>query len=346
MSQTVEDTQLHTAAQTQTSEHHVPVMLETCLEHLQVQPQRWYVDATFGAGGHSRALLKTGANVMAIDQDPLAQQYARAIPLAEVRFRFLVGNFRTMDTLVARSQPAVQEIWGVLLDLGVSSMQLDQAERGFAFRHEGALDMRMSQTGLSAADVVNEYSQEDLANIIYRYGEERHSRRIARKIVEERAKKTITTTEELTEIIFAAYPSARGARTQARTRGGTRSKRRDHPARRTFQALRIHVNDELAALEDALAAAERLLCSGGRLVVMSYHSLEDRIVKHHFKESLSLDVITKKPSQASEQEITDNPRARSAKLRVAQKRAEPKALAFASHPSPALYSHSAEVPRS
>lgn len=292
---------------------HIPVMLETCLEQLHIQPQRWYVDGTFGAGGHSRAILKTGANVMAIDQDPLARQYARAIPLAEVRFRFLVGNFRMMDTLVAHSEPIVEKIWGVLLDLGVSSMQLDQAERGFAFRHEGALDMRMSQDGPSAADVVNEYSQEDLATIIYRYGEERHSRRIARKIVEERAKKTITTTEELSEIIFAAYP-----------RGNSRNKRRDHPARRTFQALRIHVNDELGALEDALSAAERILSSGGRLVVMSYHSLEDRIVKHHFKESLSLDIITKKPLQASEEEIAANPRARSAKLRVAEKRHEPK----------------------
>lgn len=183
-------------------------------------------------------------------------------------------------------------------------MQLDEAERGFSFRHPGPLDMRMGPTGLCAADLVNSASQEELASVIFRYGEERYSRRIARRIVEARAKAPITTTDELAEIIARAYPPG---------------PRRDHPARRTFQALRVAVNDELGALERALAAAERALAPGGRLVVLTYHSLEDRIVKRAFKSSALLTPLTKKPLTASPEEVAANPRARAAKLRAAER---------------------------
>jgi len=195
---------------------------------------------------------------------------------------------------------------GVLLDLGLSSMQLE-AERGFAFRESGPLDMRMSRHGESAADIVNSYDTETLAELLYRYGEERYSRRIARAIIAARSEAQITRTEQLVEIIQRAYP------------GGPR---RDHPARRTFQALRIAVNDELGALETALAGSERCLLPGGRLVVISYHSLEDRIVKRFIRASTQLEALHKRPLTASRAEIEANPRARSAKLRSAERRGE------------------------
>ena len=283
-------------------------MLEECLEGLALKENRWYIDATFGAGGHTRALLRRGVCVLAIDQDPHTTVYLDALreellPQTMNKLRSFHGNFRSLDRFARDA--GVSPVAGVLFDLGVSSMQLDEGERGFAFRQNGPLDMRMSETGESAADVVNTYSQEDLAALIYKYGEERHSRRLARAIVEARAAQPITTTQDLVTIIQDAYP------------GGYR---REHPARRTFQALRLHVNDELGALEDALSAAERSLEDGGRLVVLSYHSLEDRIVKHFVRGSGTLTALTKRPLTASEAEIERNPRARSAKLRVAEKR--------------------------
>ncbi len=285
---------------------HVPVMLNACLDGLDVRPGCWYVDGTFGAGGHSRALLEAGASVLAIDQDPSVKTFAEQIAAqqaAQERFVFVAGNFRHLDEHVARA--GLTTVAGVLLDLGVSSMQLDEAERGFAFRQEGPLDMRMGTGTPSAAEVVNEYPQDELAAIIYRYGEERHSRRVARRIVEAREREEITTTEQLAEIVASAYPPGR---------------RREHPARRTFQALRIFVNDELGALEDGLAAAARVLEVDGRLVVLSYHSLEDRIVKHTAKGDDGLEPVHKKPLTASDKEISQNPRARSAKLRTIRKR--------------------------
>jgi 16S rRNA (cytosine1402-N4)-methyltransferase len=194
----------------------------------------------------------------------------------------------------------------VLLDLGVSSMQLDEGERGFAFRQEGPLDMRMSSSGPSAADLVADSDEAALAALIYRYGEERHSRRLARAIVAAREEQAITTTGQLAEVIQKAYP------------GGHR---REHPARRTFQALRIAVNDELGALEQVMADAPALLESGGRLVVISYHSLEDRIVKHALLGDQRMEVLVKRPVTASETEQEENPRSRSAKLRAATRRA-------------------------
>lgn len=282
---------------------HIPVMLNECLEALNLQPGHWYIDGTFGAGGHTKALLERGVNVLAIDQDINVQDTVNDFKKTYgEHFKFAKGNFRDLD--VHAREAGLESVAGVLLDIGVSSMQLDNAERGFAFRQDGPLDMRMSDEGESAADIVNSLDQEELAAIIYKYGEERHSRRIARAIVEEREKHEIKTTNDLVEIIQRAYP------------GGYRQ---DHPARRTFQALRIYVNDELGALEDALKAAEKILADGGRLVVLSYHSLEDRIVKHAFKDSQTMRVITKRPLEAGSAEIQHNPRARSAKLRVAEK---------------------------
>jgi 16S rRNA (cytosine1402-N4)-methyltransferase len=283
---------------------HIPVMLNECLETLNLKLGHWYIDGTFGAGGHTKALLERGVNVLAIDQDINVLHTVNDFKaMYGERFKFAKGNFRHLDAHAREA--GLESVSGILLDIGVSSMQIDNAERGFAFRQDGPLDMRMSDEGESAADVVNSLGQEELAAIIYKYGEERHSRRIARAIVEHREKQKITTTNELVEIIQRAYP------------GGYRQ---DHPARRTFQALRIYVNDELGALEDALKSSEKILADGGRLVVLSYHSLEDRIVKHALKESQRLQAIIKRPLTATEREISENPRARSAKLRVAEKR--------------------------
>lgn len=290
---------------------HVPVMPAESLEWLAAGPGKLLIDGTFGAGGHSRLLLGAGANVIAIDQDPRAAGAAAELTreYGQHRFRFEAGNFRDLPALVAGAL-ARDGAWahlspaGLLLDLGISSMQVDEAERGFSFRQDGPLDMRMSRRGLSAADLVAEANVEELAAVIFRYGEERHSRRIARAIVAERDLEPIVTTGRLAEVIRAAYP------------GG---QRRDHPARRTFQALRLYVNDELGALEEVLAAAGDVLAPGGRLVVLSYHSLEDRIVKHALKGDARFTVLTKRPLEAGEGEIATNPRARSAKLRAAER---------------------------
>jgi 16S rRNA (cytosine1402-N4)-methyltransferase len=294
--------------------NHVPVMLNECLDALSLQPGRWYIDGTFGAGGHTKALLEKNVNVLAIDQDVNVQNIVNDFKQTYAeRFKFAKGNFRTLANHT--EEAGLESVSGILLDIGVSSMQIDNPERGFAFRQDGPLDMRMSDEGESAADVVNTLEQEELAALIYKYGEERHSRRIARAIVEQREKQAIKTTNELVDIIQRAYP------------GGYRQ---DHPARRTFQALRIYVNDELGALEDALKAAESILATGGRLVVLSYHSLEDRIVKHALKESQTMQVITKRPLTATEEEVKENSRARSAKLRVAEKQTVSKIQALPS----------------
>ena len=286
---------------------HLSVMVEETLDGLRLQPGGWYVDGTFGAGGHTRLLLERGANVVAIDQDPTAAGYVTTLRAAGLpgELRFVAGNFRDLETLVASA--GVTEVHGVLLDLGVSSMQLDEGERGFAFRKDGPLDMRMSESGVSAELVVNDYSLEDLAALIFRYGEERHSRRVARRIVEARESSRITTTARLAEVVSSAYPPG---------------PRREHPARRTFQALRIYVNDELGALQEGLEASARLLVPGGRLVVLSYHSLEDRIVKQFLKDSPRVTPLHKRPLEASPEEVAVNSRARSAKLRVGERVSE------------------------
>ena len=279
---------------------HQPVMLEQIVEYLRPGPGRLLVDATFGAGGHSRALLDAGSNVIGIDQDLEAVSHARAIE--SDRFRFKRGNFRDLRSHLM--ELGVEAVAGILCDLGVSSMQLDQGERGFAFRQAGPLDMRMGSQEESAADVVNHYPQDELAAIIFRYGEERHSRRIARAIVSAREVEPIDTTERLAQVVASAYPPGH---------------RREHPARRTFQALRIFVNDELGALTQLLETAPGLLAEGGRLAVLSYHSLEDRIVKQAFRGDALLQPLTKRPLVAGEEEIESNSRSRSAKLRVAER---------------------------
>ena len=281
---------------------HAPVMLAECLRELAVQPGRWYIDGTFGAGGHTRAILEAGGRVLALDRDASVTRFLEPDALQDGRLLFAEATFSALAEQAAHL--GLTEVAGVLLDLGVSSMQLDEAERGFSFRHAGPLDMRMGRSGLSAADLVNHAPPEELASIIFRYGEERHSRRIARRIAEAREQEPISTTQALAEIIARAYPPG---------------KRRDHPARRTFQALRIAVNDELGELQAALEASASVLAPEGRVVVLTYHSLEDRIVKHFFRGNEGLTPLHKRPLTATAEEISQNPRARSAKLRAAQK---------------------------
>jgi 16S rRNA (cytosine1402-N4)-methyltransferase len=289
-------------------------MLERCLDALEPVAERWMVDGTFGAGGHTRALLARGAKVVAIDQDPHAAAHAAALDAdlriagltdPRERFRFVPGNFR--DLAAHLRTAGLEAVDGVLLDLGVSSMQLDEGPRGFAFRQDGPLDMRMRGEGPTAADLIAATDVAELAAWLHKYGEERHSRRLARAIVAAREEAPIDTTGRLVEVIQRAYPPG---------------PRRDHPARRTFQALRIVVNDELGALEEGLHAAIDALAPGGRLVVLAYHSLEDRIVKHVLRDRSDVEPRTKRPLEATEAEIDANPRARSAKLRTAVRRVD------------------------
>lgn len=280
---------------------HLPVMPDEVIAGLEPAPGKVIVDATLGGAGHARLLLEKGASVIGVDQDPFALERVKALGLPNLTV--LEGNFRDLDALLEG-----RAVDSVLMDLGVSSFQLDDVDRGFSYHTDAALDMRMSQSGPSAADAVNDLGQDELARLIYEFGEERHSRRIARAIVEAREKASILTTQQLAEIVKRAYPGghARGI----------------HPARRTFQALRIYVNDELGALHDGLESAVRILKPGGRLAVISFHSLEDRIVKHFIRDSSELEALSKKPLEPTELEIERNPRSRSAKLRVAEKLAQ------------------------
>ena len=304
---------------------HVPVLGREAVELLQPRNGGIYVDATFGAGGYSRAILDTaGTRVIGIDRDrsaitggfDLVDRSDGRLTLVEDRFSNLAG------ICAAQGLAAVD---GVVMDVGVSSMQLDQAERGFSFRLGGPLDMRMGQSGPTAADVVAKASEADLANIIYIFGEERHSRSLARAIVAARREAPITTTRALADIVARVVRSRPGE---------------IHPATRTFQALRIFVNEELDELHLALSAAEHVLRPGGRLVVVSFHSLEDRIVKNFLAErgkasagsrhlpevaqpASSFQILTKRPVTPGDAEIAANPRARSAKLRAAERNDAP-----------------------
>jgi 16S rRNA (cytosine1402-N4)-methyltransferase len=291
---------------------HVPVLLEQTLEYLNVRPGGVVVDATLGLGGHSSAIARrlgpTG-RLIAFDRDEnaMGKAKARLAALAEE-----LGSEMPVVEYVPRPFSEIAEVVrpgtldGLLADFGVSSMQLDEAHRGFSFRADGPLDMRMDpRSELTAEQVVNQVDEEDLANLIYEYGEERRSRRIARAIVRARP---VTTTAELARIVSACAPPIKGEKI--------------HPATRTFQALRIRVNDELGEIQSLLKSAESLLKPGGRVVLISFHSLEDRLVKDKFKEAAAdgrLDVLTRKPVVATEQESLRNPRSRSAKLRAAEK---------------------------
>lgn len=283
--------------------HHIPVLGAEVLMGLAPKPGGRYLDATAGGGGHSRLILTAApeTQVVALDQDEQAIAALRD-NLAEFGDRVSVCH-----TNFADYHPGATRFDGILADLGVSSVQFDQGDRGFSFRHTAPLDMRMNrQQTLTAADLINTWDEADLANLFYRYGEERLSRRIARRIVEQRP---FETTTELAEAIARSVPHA--------YRHG-----RIHPATRVFQALRIAVNDELGVLETFLNTAPGWLAPGGRLVIISFHSLEDRLVKHALRARPDLRVVTKKPVQPTEAELSVNPRARSAKLRVAERSAE------------------------
>ena len=312
---------------------HVPVLLEAVIEALKPDRPGLVVDGTFGAGGYTRALLAAcpDIRVAAIDRDPSAIAVGEALAAESAgRLRMVAGTFGRLDALVA--EPAD---W-VVLDVGVSSMQLDQAERGFSFRFDGPLDMRMSGAGESAADLVNEGEESHLADIVYHYGEERRARAVARALIEHRRREPITTTARLAEIVAGVVRADPGSGV--------------HPATRTFQALRIAVNDELGELVRGLYAAERLLKPGGRLAVVTFHSLEDRIVKQFLSARAGRAVqasrhvpsverpaprsfapVTKGPVLPGEAETARNPRARSAKLRAAERTEAP-----APGPIPAL----------
>jgi 16S rRNA (cytosine1402-N4)-methyltransferase len=284
---------------------HTPVLPKEVLEGLAICPGGHYLDATVGGGGHSRLILEAASDVCvtAVDHDQHAIAAASST-LADFgsRVQWCRSNFADYD-------PGTQTFDGILADLGVSSSQFDTPDRGFSFRLEAPLDMRMDQRQLmTAAEVVNDWAEEKLAASFYTYGEERLSRRIARRIVERRP---FQTTTELAEAIAHSVPRA--------YRYG-----RIHPATRVFQALRIVVNRELEVLETLISKAPLWLKPGGRLVIISFHSLEDRIVKHRFRESEWLKVLTKKPILPQESEITANPRARSAKLRIAERLKQPK----------------------
>ncbi|MGK7872531.1 MAG: 16S rRNA (cytosine(1402)-N(4))-methyltransferase RsmH [Xenococcaceae cyanobacterium] len=283
---------------------HVPVLSRELIEGLNICPGGHYLDATVGGGGHSRLILATfpDVRVTAIDKDEQAIAAAKS-SLGEYgseRLEFWLGNF-------ADYQPNNQKFDGIIADLGVSSAQLDIPERGFSFRHTAPLDMRMDRGhSLTAGEIVNHWDEVELAEIFYKYGEERLSRRIARRIVQQRP---FQTTTELAEAIASYVPR--------KYRYG-----RIHPATRVFQALRIVVNQELQSLESFLDRAPNWLYRGGRIGIISFHSLEDRIVKHRLRNSPLLQVLTKKPITAQADEQAQNPRSRSAKLRFAQRKSE------------------------
>ena len=289
-------------------EQHIPVLYEASLNYLAIRPDGIYVDTTFGAGGHSRGILERlqGGRLIAFDADPQAAERAAAI--SDSAFTFVPSNFRELSQALDRL--GIEQVDGVLYDLGVSSMQFDDPTRGFSFRESAPLDMRMNpRTGQSAYDVLMTASESELADIFFYYGQERASRRIARAIVQRRSSGSLPkTTLEFGQMISGMLH-----------RPGQRE--RIHPATRVFQALRIAVNDELDALRESLDSAVGRLRGAGRVVAISFHSLEDRIVKHKFRDDERLEVITRKPIAPDEAEIERNPRARSAKLRAAQRKA-------------------------
>lgn len=302
---------------------HIPVMLQEQLDLLQPKDNGIYVDGTFGAGGVTQALLKAAnCNVWSFDKDPTAitkaekvkQDFPSHFHISHKAFRFMASEL---------NQNGIEEVDGVTIDLGVSSMQIDEDDRGFSFQSDGPLDMRMSQSGKTAADIINHEEESKIAQILYEYGEERFSRRIARNIVQKRQEKPITRTSELAQIIRNSVP-----------------KKNDkiHPATRSFQALRIAVNEELDELKQGLQSAEKILKPDGVITVISFHSLEDKIVKNFFRdrssqrtntsrfmpptqhsEPLSFELISKKAIKPSEKEIELNPRSRSARLRAARR---------------------------
>ena len=307
------------------SSPHVPVLLAEVLEALAPQPSDLIVDATFGAGGYTRAFLDAGATVHAFDRDPDAIAAGRAWPeTRETPPRLVLHPRRFSEMVAALAEAGVSRVDGVAMDVGVSSMQLDRPERGFAFSADGPLDMTMSQSGQTAADFLNAAPEAEIADVLYRYGEERQSRRVARAIV---AARPLSTTGELAQVVRKAL--------------GYRAGAPKDPATRSFQAIRIHVNAELEELEAALTGAEHVLKAGGRLAVVTFHSLEDRIVKRFLREAAGATARASRhlpdapaaaaptfervsrPIRPSDAEIARNPRARSATLRAAVRTSAP-----------------------
>ena len=304
--------------------HHKPVLFEETIDSLAIRPEGLYIDGTMGGGGHSEAILQrlTTGRLLSIDQDPDAIQAAGQRLSRYPQSIRVQGNFSSMKE-IAHAQ-GWEQVDGVLLDIGVSSYQLDAPERGFSYHHDAPLDMRMSQQGVSARDLVNGLSEQELADVIFRYGEDRNARRIARGIVEAREQQPLETTGQLAEVIKASVPA------KVRRSEG-------HPARKTFQALRIAVNGELDGLQEGLEAAFSLLKPQGRLAVITFHSLEDRIVKRQMAQwcqgctcpkdfpvcvcgrTPQGQLVYKKGLAPSQQEVAENPRARSARLRVIEK---------------------------
>lgn len=310
-----------------TTFHHVSVFAKEAVEALQPEPDHIYVDCTLGGAGHSGSILQASSptgRLLAIDQDLIAIANAKQVLAPyEGRFTIVHSNFRRLADIVA--EQGLSGVDGVLFDLGVSSPQLDEGERGFSYQQDAPLDMRMDKTQtFTARDLLNTWSQDEIMKILYEYGEEKWSKRIAEFIIKERAKAPLETTGQLVDIIKAAIPAA------ARREGG-------HPAKRTFQGIRIAVNDELNVFAEAIQQAIDVLNPGGRVAIITFHSLEDRMAKQALQEAARgcicppelpicqcdnkprVKVITRKPIMPSEEELAHNPRARSAKLRIAEK---------------------------
>ena len=307
--------------------NHIPVMIEDVKSFIPKDKKLNLIDATFGGGGYSKAIIKEFEvnNLIAIDRDPISRVFFDEVKKDFKNFKLFTEKFSKIDELINNSEDSVKKFDVIIFDLGLSSNQIDTPQRGFSFQNEGPLDMKMGQSDLNAYEIVNSFDEKKLANIFYQLGEEAFSRRIAKNIVINRSKKNIESTIELSEIIKKSVPFSK-------------SNKKIHPATKVFQALRIYVNDEINELKTALDKSENLLAKDGLLIIVSFQSLEDRIVKDFFNHKsgkrwrssrhypdlgdlrpITLKIITKKPLRPKDFEIVNNPRSRSAKLRVAQK---------------------------
>ncbi len=305
-------------------DYHIPVLYYETLDNLVLNPNGIYVDCTLGGGGHSEGILERLSDkgrLIAIDQDQVAIDYAsKRLERFKGKFQIFKDNFSNIESVIYLA--GYEKVDGILMDIGVSSKQLDDGERGFSYKYNARLDMRMNRDNpLSAYEVVNEYDEKELARVIYEYGEERHSRRIARAIVEKRVENPIETTDDLVGIILSCI----------------KGKHKKHPAKKTFQAIRIEVNKELDVLKKAIDSSVNLLNPKGRLAIITFHSLEDRMVKNEFRDlakdcecppeipicvcskEAKVKVITRKPIEPSREELEDNNRAHSSKLRVCER---------------------------
>ena len=291
---------------------HIPVLLDEILDHFEIKADGVYVDGTLGMGGHSKAILERlgpKGRLIALDCDERSLERAKGnLEGHHDRCSFVCRNFRYLNLIL--EDLALSQVDGVLFDFGISSVQLDDPERGLSFQEDGPLDMRLNQKSpVTAEAILRDYGENELANLIFQYGEERYSRRIARRIVQARSQAPIETTEQLKKIVMKAMPL-------------TRNWQKIHPATRTFQALRIAVNEELVAIEEGVLAGIEVLKPGGMICAISFHSLEDRIVKNIFRNKHKegqLKLMTKKPICPGDEEVKRNSRSRSAKLRVGEK---------------------------